>query len=347
MRVVVAMPPGPVGERFEAVLRARGYDVVRIVARLSADVVAKVAADIYICGDRRSLRLVRSAASERTPHLIAALPRLEEKLVVAALAAGAVDIMARSACAAELVARIELPGRLTVEGWSGRSGRLRAVGVWDAVPGMMSDCVASAFGWSMATAPHVGGPPEVSSAIRLTCREDASTVELLVGCSAVDGRSLVHSQLGEDGPASAITDCLGETANVLAGVFKQAVMGEGLGVTLGLPRDCNPKKFAKAEPAWVLKGNGLALVLGMVSGQGGLRTVHVAELTPGMVLCRDVLLHGGVPFVRAGTALTERTIEKLGEILGTGASVAVAEAPLKFAECDALDDDGILLFEAV
>ena len=346
MRVVVAMPPGAVGERFEDTLRSRGYDVVRTVERLSKDGISGLGADVFICGDRKALRVIQSAALHPAPHVIAALPRLDEKSVAAALAAGAVDLMARAAGPSELAARVELPGRFTTNTEAAPRGRLRAVGVWDKVPGMMSDSVASSLGWTPTSMPHNGEMPEVSAAIRVTCREDASTVELLVGCSTLSGQALVRSLFGEHGPASALPDCLRETANILAGTFKQAVMVEGIGVTLGLPQDCNPRKFSEADPAWTLEGGGISLVLGMISGQGGHRVVQVRELVPGMVLRRDVLLHGGVPFVRAGTALTERTIEKLGEVLGKTSSVSVAEAQLQFADSEALEEDGLLLFEA-
>lgn len=345
MRIVVAMPPGSVGERFENTLRCRGYDVVRTVEPLSKDGVSRFAADVFICGDRKAVRVVQSAALTPAPHVIAALPRLDERSVAAALAAGAVDLMARGAGTSELVARVELPGRFTTNTEATPHGRLRAVGVWDRVPGLMSDSVASSLGWTPTSMPHNGEMPEASAAIRVTCREDASTVELLVGCSTLNGRALVRSQFGADGPESALPDCLRETANILAGTFKQAVMLEGIGVTLGLPQDCNPKKFAEAEPAWTLEGGGLSLVLGMIPGQGGCRMVQVQELAPGMVLRRDVLLHGGVPFVRAGTALTDRTIEKLGEVLGKASSVSVAEAQLQFADSEALEEDGLVLFE--
>lgn len=345
MRVVVAMPPGAVGERFEDVLRSRGYDVVRTVERLCGDSVSRLGADTFICGDRKALRAIQRAELEPSPHVIAALPKLDEKSVAGALAAGAVDLMTRAAGAGELVARVELPTRFATETKAAPRGRLRAVSAWDKVPALMSDTLAATLGWTPTLSPHEGEEPNLSAAIRVTCREDASTVEILVGCSTESGLALVRSQLGDDGPSTALPDCLRETANVLAGVFKQAVMVEGLGVTLGLPQDCSPKKFSDAEATWVVAGGGVSLVLGMIPGQGGLRTVPVRELAPGMVLRRDVLLHGGVPFVRAGTALTDRTIEKLGEVLGKDSSVSVAEAQLQFSENEALEEDGLILFE--
>lgn len=340
------MPPGAVGERYESTLRSRGYDVVRTVDPLSPDMVSGLGGDIFICGDRKTLRAIQRASLTNTPHLIAALPRLDEKSVISALAAGAVDLMARSACASELVARIDLPGRFETDNTTAPHGRLRAVSVWDKVPALMSKSVTSTLDWTPVSLPYTGEAPDVLAAIRATCREDASTVEILVGCSASSGRALVRAQLGDDGPQSALPDCLREMANVLAGVFKQAVMHEGIGVTLGLPQDCNPRRFSRTHTAWVLQGSGLSLVLGLIPGRGGHQMVQVRELAPGMVLRRDVLLHGGVPFVRAGTALTERAIERLVEVLGTTSLVSVAEPKLQFAESDALTDDGVVLFEA-
>ena len=346
MRVVIAMPAGPVGERFEDVLRSRGYDVVRTVEKLSKSGIAALGGDTFVCGDRRALRAIQGAGLKPLPHVIAALPKLDEKSVGAALAAGAVDLMTRAACVSELVARVELPGKFATDSETGGKGRLRGSSSWDKIPDLMSASVGSTLGTTLTRRPHDGARPEVGSALRVTCRDDASTVEILVGCSNEAGRALVRSLFGQDGPESALPDCLRETANVLAGVLKQAVMSDGIGVTLGLPGDCPPKKFAEAESTWVLEGNGISLVLGLLPGQGGHRTVQVQELVPGMVLRRDVLLNGGVPFVRAGTALTERTIDKLAEVLGRESSVSVAEATLEYADCSALEDDGLLLFEA-
>lgn len=72
--------------------------------------------------------------------------------------------------------------------------------------------------------------------------------------------------------------------------------------------------------------------------------VPVRELEPDMVLRHDVLNESGVPFVRSGTALTDRTIARLKEVLGNDFAVSVAEGLVNFAEQADLGREGVMLF---
>ena len=114
MRIVVAMPGGPAGERFESILRARVHVVLRFEEQITPRDAFDSGWDVFLCVDRKSIRAVVASGLEPKPHIIAALSKLDDKSVAAALAVGAVDLMTSAACTEELVARIELPERLAV-----------------------------------------------------------------------------------------------------------------------------------------------------------------------------------------------------------------------------------------
>jgi|GEM_PF-2241612 len=346
MRIIVAMPGGPAGERFESILRARGYDVLRIAERLTKRDLLESGGDIFIVNERRSIRAVLAAGLSTRPHVIAALPKLDDKSVSAAVSAGAMDVIATSAGAEELVARVTLPQRLGLEQDIAQNGRLRTTDAWRDCGGVLSTRVQSMLDTSVAVSQHEGRFPPLAARIRVTCREDGSTIDILAGCSKSSGKALIETLLPGAKPCTdTLRDCLREMSNMLAGSFKQAFMAEGVATTLGLPEDCGADAFTEAHESWTMRSQDMSIVLGIVGGRGGARMVQVKELQPGMVLQHDVLNASGAPFIRAGTALTERTVERLSEVLGGAFSLSVAEGRLDSEEAS-LVGEGVVLFEA-
>ena len=344
MRVVICVPSGPTGERFESVLRARGYDTLRLEHLVSAQVL-DLAADVFIC-DRRITRVVRSASS--SAHIITTLAKLDDKHVAAALEAGAIDIVLKSAGAEELIARVTLPERMA-----------RHVAVDSLAEGAVSE------GWGDAQdvvtshlATFFGGPvrtmecrdedaPVVSARIRLTRSEDGSTMDLLVGCSKASARALLEVLApGLPITGAALRDGLRETANNLAGALKRSLQDEGVGVTMGLPADCGADVHALDAVTWSVASGDAVLCLSLQTRRGRPRCLPVVDLVPGMVLQHDVLNPSGVPFVRTGTALTERTIERLADVLGGSFLVSVADGDTD-DDAEELERSGMVLFEAV
>lgn len=347
MRIVVAMPPGPAGERFESILRARGHTVMRFEEQITPREALDSGGDVFLCGDRKTIRTVVASGMDPRPYIIAALSRLDDKSVAGALAAGATDFMTSAACAEEIVARIGLPDRLAVERGTENAGRMRGTDTWASAPKVLSDRVGYVLEKPVATGPHEGKSPQVVARICVTCREDGSTIDVLVGCSGSSGKTLVGMLApGAKPTVDALRDGLREMTNHLAGALKQSLTGEGVPVTLGLPTDAEPDAFLESPQTWAVKVDDAELVLGLISGRGGPRMVAVCDLEPGMVLRHDVLNAAGMPFIRSGTALTERTIERLSEVLGPSFAILVAHGGHGYEDETALDEDGLVLFEA-
>ena len=325
MRIVVAMPGGPAGERFESILRARGHVVLRFEEQITPRDAFDSGGDVFLCGDRKSIRAVVASGLEPKPHIIAALSKLDDKSVAAALAVGAVDLMTSAACTEELVARIELPERLAVERASENLGRMRGTDTWTAAKRVLSDRLGYILEKPVAIASHEGKSPQVVARICVTCRDDGSTIDVLLGCSGVSGKTMVGMLApGAKPTVDALRDGLRELTNHLAGALKQSLTGEGVAVTLGLPSDAEADAFLESQETWTVRIDDAELVLGLIGGRGGPRMVPVRDLEPGMVLRHDVLNAAGMPFIRSGTSLTERTIERLTEVLGRSFAILVA-----------------------
>lgn len=342
MRVVICVPNGPTGERFESALHGRGFDVVR-VDRLSPAQVEDLHADVFVC-DRRTTRVVR--ASSGSAYIVTTLPRLEDKLVASAVEAGAVDVMTNSAGPEELVTRVTLPTRLA-----------RAVGepvaptradAWGDARGAVTRHLETLFHRPVRADEQCGEQPSVAATIRLTSAADGTTLELVAGCSKASARALLEVLAPGLPPSAAVLrDGLRETVNNLAGALKRSLREKGVGVTLGLPGDCDADIYATATTRWRVALGDAVLCLGLRAGRADRRSLPICELRPGMVLQHDVLNAAGMPFVRTGTALTERTIERLGDVLGPSFAVSVTVGEVDDADTSALEDSGMVLFEAV
>lgn len=345
MRVVVAIHGGPAGERFESILRARGFDVVRVVEPLTKRDVHSAGGDVYICGDRKALRTVLLAGLRPRPHLIAAVQKLDDKTVAAMAKSGAADFMSTAACAEELIARVTLLQRLEEVRGVENVGRLRKLEAWAQASKTLTERFGEIVDQPVTAGKHDGKDPQVVAQIRLTCREDGSTIDVVVGCAGSCGRAVIGMLLpGAKPNLDALRDCMRELANNLAGSLKQTILGEGVSVTLGLPTDATAEAYLASDETWTIKVDSATLVIGMIGGRGGARMVPVRELEPGMVLRHDVLNDAGVPFVRSGTALTDRTIERLTEVLGTEFAVSVAQGELDCGDESELGRDGVVLF---
>jgi len=318
--------------------------VLRVESLRARDVLES-AADVFICGDRRLIGLVSGTSMASQPHIIAALSKLDDKHVDAALKAGAVDLVSTSAGAEELVARITLPQRIA-QGRDGESvGRVCLLESWAEAETIFSERLVTVLERPVASETYEGRSPQVVARIRLTCREDGSTIDMLIGCTKGSARSLVGILAPTMKPnAEALRDGLREMANNLAGALKESVTVEGVGVTLGLPRDGESDDFTEATRSWELRFDDASIVLGLIPGRGGPLTLQIRELEPGMVLRHDVLNDAGVPFICSGTALTERTIERLADVLGDTFTVSVVAAQANAVESETVGEDGILLF---
>ena len=336
MRVVICMSNGPTGERFESVLRARGHDVVR-VDLLSRAAVLDLAPDVLVC-DRRATRIARSASP--SAHIITTLSKLEDKFVASAVQAGATDVIACAARSEELVTRVTLPERMA----STQTGGAPAVGeLWGDPKTPIESHLAAILQRPITHAEAKREQASAAAQVRLTRNDHGSTLDLMVGCSESSARTLMRMLApGMTYGDALFQDVLRELANNLAGALKRSLTSQGARITLGLPVDCDSEAWTRTETNWSVVIEDAVLSFAVHIGQAVQRRLSIAELVPGMVLQHDVLNAAGVPFVRVGSALTERTIDRLRDVLGESFLVSVAGGE----EAEELENTGLLLFEA-
>jgi len=260
-----------------------------------------------------------------------------------ALAAGALDVIATQARAEELLARITLSSRLAKRGSAPQDVVQTA---WDDVQGTVNAQLEEMLGHPVVEVESGVEAPRVCAQIRLSCSQDQSTMDVVVGCSKASARTLLELIAPGLPPSkAALRDSLREIANHLAGGLKRAATTQNLEVTIGLPVDCEPDVHGRASTTWDVAVGGTTVSLGLTPGRAACRHVPVTELVPGMVLQHDVLNAAGMPFVRTGTALTERTIERLAEVLGPSRTVAVTIGVTDGAGEEDLGSDGIVFFD--
>lgn len=341
MRVAVLMDEHPAGRRFAEALRGRGIDVVEVTERIDEGSSAIPQATVFLCGATRTVRAVVKSLQVTTPHIIATLRTVDEKKVSAALKAGAVDVISVNACAEELVARVLVPTRCSAARPLPQGGEIVSCDEWNDAVVPFSDTLTMLVGSDVSMDPYDGRVPGMLAGVRTTCRSDGSTADVLVGGTFSDAGALLTDR-GLDSSVETLRDFLLEGANLLAGRFKEHLSHGGVLTTLGLPEEREADLIQDAVQSWTVRCGSTVLVLGLVAGKGGRKVVPVRDLTPGMVLRHDVLNAAGAPFIRAGFALTERTVARLHEVLGDSFLVSVAGQPERKAPSD--DDQGILLF---
>ena len=328
MRVIVAAKSGATRERVSRVLSARGFEV-------SPQAEAKdlqrdgegLKAEVAICLDSNEwIRAARSAEFRARPYIIAMLSSPNDKSIVQAIASGADDIMPANACAEEVVARVEMPKRIKSWAESSSASQIAKLAVWQDAPRLLSQEVGAMFGVLTQDATQFDASPDLAACIRITCPEDQSEVQLHVGVTRDSAKALGSLAFGAPVPDEEFVDCLREIANTVGGAFKRTANTEGVAVTLGLPSNCPGGQVLDAERVWLAESEDFQVVLGMSLGAKEALKVRASELQPGMVLKHDVRNANGVTLVRAGTALTERTAERLMNFYGQTAIFEVLEA---------------------
>lgn len=182
------------------------------------------------------------------PHLIGALQKLDDKSVSAMAKSGAVDFISTAACGEELVARVTMLERLEEVRGVENAGRLRKLDAWTEASKTVTARFGEMIDKPVSVGKHDGKDPQVIAQIRMTCREDGSTIDLVVGCAGSCGRAVINMLLpGVKPNLDALRDCLRELANNLAGSLKQAILKEGVAVTLGLPSDTDAEAYLSSD----------------------------------------------------------------------------------------------------
>lgn len=327
MKVVLAIPNTRERERVGTILRARGFDVDDCPDReVTVDAAGSFYADVVVCHDRGgSIRNIRAAASDRRVYIIAMLTTVEGKSVHTAMEDGADDFMVMRACSEEVVARVEMPDRIAA--WAGGESedKLKKLIAWQDAPRLLSQEVGAMFGVFAEEGVHMGDIPDYAAHIIATSPEDGTEVEMLVGLTADWGNALAELVFGGPVLPAAMGDIVREIANSVGGAFKRTAMSEGVTVTIGLPQDCPATEVMVAERVWLAECDQFKVMLGMSAGSNEAQRVRASDLKPGMVLKHEVRNAAGALLVAAGTAVTERTAERLVEFCGASALFDVLE----------------------
>ncbi len=326
MRVVVAGPEPTVRNRIVRTLAARGMDAVAHERPITDEAASAFHADVVLC-PTSEVSVVRLATVEqatstgRRPYVIGMLHVVDEDGVMEAMASGADDFVAFGATDAELVARAEMPRRISAWRTGGKADRIQELSIWRDAPLVLSQEVGNMFGVPMdlTGADEKAAAPAYAAAIDVVAPDHATEIRLLVGLSEDSAQSLATLVYG--GPASpeALADALREIANTIGGAFKRTALVEGETLTVGLPSDCDVGDVLLAERVWTAQSDVFDATIAIDKTVRESRRLQANELQPGMVLRHDVRTASGTTVVRAGTALTERTTERLREYCGRSA----------------------------
>ena len=125
---------------------------------------------------------------------------------------------------------------------------------------------------------------------------------------------------------------LGEFANISIGALKTSFGEASLAFTTGLPESVPPQKFSEFAGSCRLQRNfALVMANARVLVRLGVRskknlTVAAMSLREGMVVAKDILNGKGALLLRAGTRLSETTVENLRHALGPKSPIEVAAA---------------------
>ena len=150
-------------------------------------------------------------------------------------------------------------------------------------------------------------------------------IHLAVGVDARGGKNLCERLLGGPAGVDVLRDTLREIANTLGGAFKRAALVDGQVFSLGLPTSTGAMTADASARAWGLVGGSMAFTVTTVVRTSRPKACKAASLLEGMVLPQDIRSAQGVMMLSTGTALTERTVQRIVEILGESALVHVTQ----------------------
>lgn len=339
MKAVVAVPDNRARERLCSYLRAHGIDVVdHSTFPVTRNAARDFNADLVIARTR-DISLIRNASRHRRPYVIAALPIVNDAAVNAALQQGADDLLAVNACAAEVLARAEMPKRMQLLRDNKPPDGIERLEIWQNAPRVLSQDVGAMFGLFMQAAEFddgvPGATPSLAATIRVASTVEDTIVRIFVGLSEAEGEKMSSHVFGSVVGEDVMRDALREISNNLAGSFKRSALTEGTTVTLGLPTDCRVSDLVSAGRVWTAECEHFQAVVGISKVTQFTRRVKAMDLRPGMVLKHDIRSAAGAALVRAGTALTERTASRLLEYCDPGAFLEVLDAEPAEAEAEA------------
>jgi CheY-like chemotaxis protein len=348
VRVVVFIDN--VAER-EAIARtlARSTFSVQPVAdaKSAAVAIGREATDVILLswpslGGADLVRVVRAADASGNAYVVALLDASSGgRDIQPALKAGADDVLIRPFVDAELVARLQAPGKLArwmrspakgAASESARAGDLRRLGVWKNLGAVAAEDIAQLVGQApQITNVWPGGFGRDLACATVSMSFTREQVELVVSV-ATDAAGLAwlgQRLLGEGADEAALKDALRELTGTVAGAVKRGAAPEEVSFTVGLPSNSTSVRFhGDGVTAYSLSfdsGQATLAVVGEIRKREN-RQVRASALCEGMVIVNDVRSESGALLVTAGSRLTKTTAERLARLLGSKVLLEVAWA---------------------
>lgn len=335
MQVLIASKSTRDYDRFAKALQSVGHELVYCAS--PEEVAAQVATgtpDIAIVSSTEDAWIspIRSVATGHT-YLIITLAELAGSAVRDAYVAGADDVMKRVASSAEIVGRVEALNR--IQQWLpkmpadfGKSDgfdvlSLRTVEMLDS---LLADELAQMVGMPLESDPKLPAGVEYAAAIPLNLPSESVEMSLVVGFEADSANAISELLFGEVVPPEVMVDAVREFANTAGGAFKRAAMAEGHTFSLGLPVDKQSITPPAGVKGWVLHSDGVRVTVWVHANASAPVHVSTGDLKEGMVLTQPVRNAAGMVLVTAGSVLTERTVNRLLEMVGPGVMVEVQNA---------------------
>jgi hypothetical protein len=337
MKVLIASRSSRDFDRYAKALRSVGHDLVYVdSADTLAQAVSRGAPDVAIVcsGEESWIAPLRLPATGHV-YIIVALAELGGTSVRKAYEIGADDVMKRVASGAEVVGRVEAVTRIRhwvprmpADFLAGDDFDVLGLHTIQMLDSLLADELAQMVGVPLESAVGEALPAgvEYAAAVPLNLPSESVELSLVVGVEADSASAFSELLFGEVVPSEVITDAVREFANTAGGAFKRAAMAEGHTFSLGLPVDHHAIAPPTGVKGWVLHTNNMRLTVWVNANCTAPTHVATSDLKEGMVLTQPVRNAAGMVLVAAGSVLTERTVNRLVEMVGPSTLVEVQRA---------------------
>lgn len=335
MEFLVADIDGAEARRVAEALKARHHKVNILTdpAQLAASVAIRVpdvvVAEASFLSGRHGVSpaALRAMRPDDYVYVIAIASRFDGPQVDGLYRAGVDDLLRRGSSREEIIGRGEAPAR--VRTWSTRLGALSCdftaqydldrLKAWRELEALAAGEFGELLSCDLVSVDTATlGPLVYTAEIVVSFPGERFEIRFAVGVDALSSSALALQLFGGPVGTDVMEDAVREMANTLAGAFKRTALAEGALFTVGLPVNRAPfSPAASGQRSWVLEsrdGNRIAIMALRVAQDP--KRVYARDLRQGMVLVQDVRNAAGLTLLTAGTALTERTVERLIALVG-------------------------------
>jgi hypothetical protein len=342
MNVLLVMADPIARSRLAGVLATRNHNVVA-PTRMDPSQCSIQLGDIevalvdFVAGSQSVdawMRALRMEESRRHVYVIALVDLMNPRAIDAAWAWGADDMTRATALTSELLGRVDALQR--IRSWMGGTEdastvqfRVEQLQAWHDIEALTSVAVGGMLGANLVPGP--GRNPErfqLGAELRLCLPREHTEVGLVTWLSPAAATQFGTQLFGAEVADELLGDALREAANTAAGAFRRAASEEGTTFATVLPT-CMEAPAAAWSTARHWTGRHGAFELGFVAYQRKLRRTRAfsGDLREGMVLATDLRNPAGMTLAAAGTVITERTAQRIIDLVGTMTLIEIIGAP--------------------